>query len=188
HKLEDGWHITEDAGRGYRRVVPSPLPQAIVECDAIRALLAAGFIVVATGGGGIPVTRAADGTLKGVDAVIDKDFASALLATSLQAALFMISTAVERVALNFNKPDQQDLGELTLEEAETYLAQGQFAAGSMGPKIKAVIDFLRQGGQRAIITCPEAIATALHGKAGTSIRVRDASSSLSSLRTVPDDF
>lgn len=165
----DGWTLVEDAGRGWRRVVASPLPQEIVEKEAIQALLDSGFVVIAVGGGGIPVIRDEAGKLEGIAAVIDKDFASALLAVELAADLFVISTAVEQVALNFNRPDQQNLALLSLDEAKRYLGEGHFAAGSMGPKIKAVVNFLEQGGKEALITCPEAIARALEGQTGTRV-------------------
>jgi carbamate kinase len=164
-----GWIMREDAGRGWRRVVPSPRPLEIVERNAIACLVRCGFAVVAVGGGGVPVTRAEDGTLHGVEAVIDKDFASALLAASVHADLFLISTAVERVAVNFRQPEQRFLDRLTVAEANHYLAQGQFPAGSMGPKIEACIQFVQQGGKQALITTPENIAAALRGEAGTRI-------------------
>ena len=169
HAENDGWQVVEDAGRGWRRVVPSPTPIEIVEADAIDQLVEAGFVVISTGGGGIPVVRNEAGELEGVEAVIDKDFASALLAASLKADLFMISTAVEKVALNFNQPDEQWLDSLTSAEAKSYLEQGQFAKGSMGPKIEAVLNYLRDGGKQAIITNPENIERALNGETGTVI-------------------
>ncbi|MCD6310029.1 MAG: carbamate kinase [Candidatus Eremiobacteraeota bacterium] len=164
-----GWHIVEDAGRGYRRVVPSPIPKEIVERDAINCLIKNGFIVVAVGGGGIPVIRDENGDLIGVEAVIDKDYASSLLASSINADLFIISTAVNKVAINFNKPDQVDLDYLSLEDAKKYLAEGHFAKGSMAPKIQAIINFLEKGGEKSIITMPETIIDALNGKNGTLI-------------------
>ncbi|MDX1600374.1 MAG: carbamate kinase [Anaerolineales bacterium] len=169
HAKEDGWQVVEDAGRGWRRVVPSPLPIGIVEAPAINQLIDAGMVVISTGGGGIPVVRTPSGELEGVEAVIDKDFASALLASSLEADLFLISTAVEKVALNFNQPEQQWLDELTLEQAKAYHDEGHFAAGSMGPKVKAVMNYLESGGKEAIITNPENIAKALRGESGTRI-------------------
>lgn len=163
-----GWNIVEDAGRGWRRVVASPLPKEIVEIEAIRALIAAGVIVISTGGGGIPVIRNAKDDLEGVAAVIDKDFGSSLLATNVGAELFVISTAVEKVALNFGKPDEKWLGKMTLAEAKNYLADGNhFAKGSMAPKVQAIIRFLEAGGQRALITNPENIGRALKGETGT---------------------
>ena len=163
----EGWDVVEDAGRGWRRVVASPKPQRIVEVDAVRQLLAGGFTVIAAGGGGIPVVADAEGNLRGIAAVIDKDHASALLASMLGADLFLISTAVERVAVHFNTPQQKDLARLTISEARRYQAEGHFAAGSMGPKIEACLAFLAQGGRAALITCPERIADALRGDSGT---------------------
>jgi carbamate kinase len=165
-----GWNVVEDAGRGWRRVVPSPLPQDIVEIDAIRALIAAGIIVISTGGGGIPVVRNADGNLEGVAAVIDKDFGSSLLAANVGAELFLISTAVEKVALEFGKPEQRWLDRMSLAEAKAYLAEGRhFAKGSMAPKIQAIVRFLEAGGKRALITNPQNIGRALRGETGTEI-------------------
>jgi len=165
---EEGWHIMEDAGRGWRRVVPSPIPMRIVEQEAIKALIGLGFVVIGVGGGGIPVVEV-DGYLRGVEAVIDKDYASGLLATGIRADLFLISTAVEKVALNYGKPNQVDLDRMTLAEAREYLAQGHFPRGSMGPKIEAVIKFLVEGGKEALITSPENLARALRGETGTRI-------------------
>ncbi|MGB3346245.1 MAG: carbamate kinase [Candidatus Humimicrobiia bacterium] len=166
---ERNWSIMEDAGRGWRRVVPSPIPLEIVERDAIKSLIDKGFVAIAVGGGGIPVARDDYGNLYGVEAVIDKDYASGLLANSINADLFLISTAVEKVALNYGKPDQKDLDTINLSEAEKYYNEGHFPQGSMGPKIKAVIDFLKKGGKEAIITTPECIELALEGKTGTKI-------------------
>jgi carbamate kinase len=168
-EANEGWTVVEDAGRGWRRVVPSPLPMKIVEADAIKSLIQAGFVVVGVGGGGIPVLEDTEGRLVGVEAVIDKDFGSSLLATMIGADLFVISTAVEKVALNFNKPDQKWLDCMTLEEAKKYQAEGHFAKGSMGPKINAIIRFLENGGKEALITNPENIARALKGETGTRI-------------------
>ncbi|HXZ06342.1 MAG TPA: carbamate kinase [Ktedonobacteraceae bacterium] len=165
----DGWIMVEDAGRGWRRVVPSPIPREIVERNAIDALIKSGFIVVAVGGGGIPVLRDDSGTLSGIEAVIDKDLASSLLASELKADLLLISTAVEKVALNFKRPDQIDLHHITLNEAKQYFEEGHFALGSMGPKVKAVINFLERGGRAALITMPESIDKALKGETGTWI-------------------
>jgi carbamate kinase len=163
-----GWNVVEDAGRGWRRVVASPDPKQIVEIDAIKALIAADVIVICTGGGGIPVVRNETGALEGIAAVIDKDFGSSLLATNVGAELFVISTAVEKVALNFGKPDQKWLDKMTLAEAKAYLAEGtHFAKGSMAPKIQAIIRFLENGGQKALITNPENIGRALKGDTGT---------------------
>ena len=162
------WNVVEDAGRGWRRVVASPLPKEIVEIDAIKALINAGVIVISTGGGGIPVIRNDAGDLEGVAAVIDKDFGSSLLANNVNADLFVISTAVEKVALNFGKPDQKSLDKLTVTEAKKYLAEGtHFAKGSMAPKIQAIIRFIEGGGKRALITNPENIGRALKSETGT---------------------
>jgi carbamate kinase len=166
---ERGWVVKDDAGRGWRRVVPSPIPLEIVERDAIKTLLDAGFVVVGVGGGGIPVVKEEDGNLRGVEAVIDKDYASGLLAASIQADLFLISTAVDQVALNFGQPEQRWLDKMTLAEAEQYLAEGHFAPGSMEPKIRASIKFLNEGGQEALITSPQNIERALAGETGTRI-------------------
>ena len=166
---EFGWTVVEDAGRGWRRVVPSPIPQKIVELDAVRELLEAGIITITVGGGGIPVIEDDDGNLKGVAAVIDKDFASSLLARSIKADLFLISTAVEKVYLNFNKPNQKAIDQMTVSEAKKYLKEGHFAKGSMEPKIRAIIWYLEAGGKEAIITDPEHITAALEGKTGTRI-------------------
>ncbi len=162
------WTLMEDAGRGYRRVVPSPKPLAFPEIDAIRALLAAGQHVVAIGGGGIPVRETPEG-LVGVDAVVDKDAASALLARELGAELLMISTAVEKVMLRFGKPDAEPLDTITAAQAERYAAEGNFARGSMLPKIEAALDFLRGGGKRVVITDPAHVARAVAGDTGTHI-------------------
>jgi len=169
HRREDGWDVKEDAGRGWRRVVASPLPREILELDAVRLLVEAGVVVIAVGGGGIPVIRNAAGELEGVPAVIDKDYASALLANHLQAERFIISTGVEQVCVNYNKPGQRALSSLTLGEARRLLEEGQFPAGSMGPKIQAVASYLEAGGPEAIITSPECLARALQGEAGTRI-------------------
>ena len=167
---EMNWTVVEDAGRGWRRVVASPLPKEIVEIDAIKALISAGVIVISTGGGGIPVIRNEKGDLEGVAAVIDKDFGSSLLANDVGAEVFVISTAVEKVALNFGKPDQKWLDKITLTEAKKYLAEGtHFAKGSMAPKVQAIIRFLEAGGKQAIITNPENIGRALKGETGTWI-------------------
>jgi carbamate kinase len=164
-----GWDVVEDAGRGWRRVVASPMPVEIIERDAIRTLIREGFTVIAVGGGGIPVISDERGELTGAAAVIDKDYASALLANRIEADLFIISTAVEKVALNYNKPNQQWLDHLTLREAKKYLAEGHFAKGSMGPKIEAVISYLERGGRQALITDPGNIERALEGTTGTHL-------------------
>jgi carbamate kinase len=166
---QEGWSIREDAGRGWRRVVPSPEPLAIVEIAAIRALVDAGFVVTAVGGGGIPVVRDREGRLHGVEAVIDKDYASSLLATALRADQFVITTAVSRVCLDYRKPGERALSRLTVEDARRHLAEGQFGEGSMAPKIRAVIRYLEQGGTRAVITCPEELELAIAGQAGTEL-------------------
>ena len=167
-RRKEGWDIVEDANRGYRRVVASPQPLRIVELPAIRALIAAGVVVVTVGGGGIPVVADANGDLHGVAAVIDKDLASALLANNLAADLLIISTAVEKVALNFGKPEETQVDHLTLAEAKAHLAEGvHFAAGSMAPMIQAVVNYLSNGGTSAIVTNPENVARALHGETGT---------------------
>lgn len=165
-----GWSVKEDAGRGWRRVVASPLPKEVVELEAVQTLLNAGTTVITVGGGGIPVIRNPDGELQGVAAVIDKDFASSLLARLIKADLLLISTAVEKVAINFGKPEQKWLDKMTLAEAKQYLAEGtHFAKGSMAPKIQAVIWFLENGGKQALITNPENIGRALKGETGTWI-------------------
>jgi carbamate kinase len=167
---QEGWMVKEDAGRGWRRMIASPIPLKIVEQDAIHMLIDAGFIVVGVGGGGIPVIEDEHGMLKGVFAVIDKDRASALLAANVHADLLLISTAVEKVAINFNKPDQQWLDRMTLREAKQYYAEGHFLSGSMGPKIEAIIAFLEASPHgQALITDPPHIVDALDGKTGTWI-------------------
>lgn len=165
----EGWNVVEDAGRGWRRVVPSPLPRRVIERDAVKELLDAGFVVITVGGGGIPVVEDKDGKLVGTAAVIDKDYASSLLAQSIGADLLLISTAVEKVSLNFGQPDQIDLDQMTVAEAKRYMADGHFAPGSMLPKIQAIIWFLEGGGKEAIITNPENIERALAGETGTRI-------------------
>jgi carbamate kinase len=170
---ERQWHMVEDAGRGYRRVVPSPTPQSIVEWPAIKALVETGMLVIAAGGGGIPVVRDADGTLRGVEAVIDKDFASQRLATLVGARTLALLTEVENVAVDFGTPQQRALGQVTVDELERHLADGQFPAGSMGPKVQAAVQFLHAGGSRAIITSPARIADALvDGSIGTQVLAR----------------
>jgi carbamate kinase len=167
---QDRWHVREDAGRGWRRVVPSPDPIRIVEESTIAALLATGTVVIAVGGGGIPVVSDTRGWRHGIAAVIDKDRASSLLARNLSADLLLISTSVEKVALNFGTPQQSDVDRMTLEEARTYLAEGiHFKAGSMGPKIEAAIDYLEAGGKEVIITDPPNLTRAVNGETGTHI-------------------
>lgn len=169
HARNDGWIVGEDAGRGWRRLVPAPAPREIVELDSIRALVERGTLVVAVGGGGIPVVREADGTLTGRDAVIDKDAASCVLATELGASVLIKSTSVDKVALDFGTPKQVDIDHMTADECRRYLAEGHFAAGSMRPKIEAALSFLEQGGDRVIITQPHHLEQALHGIYGTHI-------------------
>lgn len=167
-RIERGWNIVEDVGRGYRRVVPSPKPLELIEEEVIRRCIQNGIILIACGGGGIPVARR-KGELHGVEAVIDKDRASALLASRIHADLLLISTGVEKVALNYRKSDQQLIDLMTTAQAEKHLTEGQFPPGSMGPKIESAIFFLKSGGKRVIITTPEKIEEALEGKTGTHI-------------------
>jgi len=167
---EMGWSVVEDAGRGWRRVVASPQPKEVVELDSVKALIDAGVVVITVGGGGIPVIDVGQGEYAGTAAVIDKDFASSLLARLIKADLLLISTAVEKVALNFGKPEQKWIDRMTLSEARNYLAEGtHFAKGSMAPKIQAIIWFLEAGGKQALITNPENIGRALKGETGTWI-------------------
>ncbi len=169
-ETEQDWTVVEDAGRGWRRVVASPLPKEIVELETVETLLERGIITITVGGGGIPVIDPGDGNYRGIAAVIDKDFASSLLAQKVNADLFVISTAVEKVAINFGKPDEKWLDKMTLAEAKQYLAEGtHFAKGSMAPKIEAIIWFLENGGKQALITDPENIGRALKGETGTWI-------------------
>jgi carbamate kinase len=163
------WDVQEDAGRGWRRVVASPEPVEIIELQTIRNLIENDFLVVAVGGGGIPVIRNKNDNLEGVPAVIDKDRASALLAENLQADFLIISTAVEQVYLNFGKENEQALSHITLEDARKFMAEGHFAKGSMLPKIEAAVKFLENGGKQVIITTPEKLADAVEGNAGTRI-------------------
>jgi len=167
-RRKQGWEIVNDANRGYRRVVASPQPLRIVELPAIKALIAAGVVVVTCGGGGIPVVADEEGNLQGVAAVIDKDLASALLANDLDAELLIISTAVEKVSLNFGTPQETQVDHMTLAEAKAHLDEGvHFAKGSMAPKIQAIVNYLSNGGTAAIVTNPENVARALHGETGT---------------------
>ncbi|MCP4180530.1 MAG: carbamate kinase [bacterium] len=163
------WKLIEDSGRGYRRVVPSPKPLEILELEAIEILLKAGFLVVAAGGGGIPVVRSQEDQWEGVDAVIDKDFATSLLADQLKADLLIISTGVEKAFINFGKPNAKGLDKVTCEEMEVYMSEGHFAPGSMLPKIKAAVKFVKNSGGKAIITDPEHLKEAIIGKTGTHI-------------------
>lgn len=170
HRREaEGWHVVEDSGRGWRRVVASPLPKKVMEQDAVEELLSKGFVVITVGGGGIPVIENEKGELEGIAAVIDKDYASSLLASSVKADLFLIATAVDKVYLNYGKPNQQGIDKMTVAEAKQYIAEGHFAKGSMLPKIQAIIWFLESGGGQAVITDPENIARALKGETGTLI-------------------
>lgn len=165
---EKGWDFKEDSGRGWRRVVPSPIPLEVIEKKIIQKLVEEDFLVVAGGGGGIPVIKK-DGKIIGVEAVIDKDRASALMAKDLKADEFIILTAVEKVALNFGKENQKDLDKLTVEEAEKYMSEGHFAKGSMLPKIEACLSFVKESGKPALITDMQKLTEALEGKTGTKI-------------------
>jgi carbamate kinase len=166
---QNGWAVAEDAGRGWRRLIASPQPLRILELDAVRILLDAGCIVVAAGGGGIPVVRDDNGAYRGIEAVVDKDETSSLLASGLGADLLVISTAVDRVCLHFRKPGEIPLDTLSVADARRHQAEGQFGAGSMAPKIHAAIAFLEGGGRRAVIGCPEQLEEAVAGRAGTTI-------------------
>ncbi|MCL6571127.1 MAG: carbamate kinase [Bacillus sp. (in: Bacteria)] len=163
------WIFIEDSGRGYRRVVPSPQPIDIVEKDAIKTLIDAGFVVIAVGGGGIPVVKQENNTYEGIDAVIDKDFATSLLAEQVQAETLIITTGVSRVCINFGKPNQKALEKITVEETKQYVLENHFPPGSMLPKIEASLSFLEKNGSRVIITNPESLKDAIHEKAGTHI-------------------
>jgi len=166
----DGWDVAEDSGRGWRRVVASPHPLRIIEIDVIKQLLESGIIVITVGGGGIPVVPDEHGNLRGVAAVIDKDHASALLADEIDADMFLISTAVEKVALDWGTPKQRWVDRLTVDQVKEYLAEGtHFAAGSMAPKMRAVVAFFEGGGTEALITNPSNIERAMAGEAGTRI-------------------
>ncbi len=168
-RSERGWLMKEDKGRGWRRVVPSPDPITVVETKEIRALMDLGIIMIVTGGGGIPVARLDDGRLRGVEAVVDKDLASAVLARDAEAEELFILTGVEQVALNFGTPEEKKIGSMTPREARAYLEQGHFPAGSMGPKIDAACRFVESGGLRALITDIATLEDALDGKTGTWI-------------------
>ena len=167
---EKGWRMVQLPGQGYRRVVPSPRPVALVEGEAIRRLFSAGVVVIAAGGGGVPVVAGPAGTLRGVEAVVDKDYTAALLARLVGAGDLLILTDVERVALNYGRPDRRDISEMTVAEAREHLAAGQFPPGTMGPKIEAAIGFLEAGGDRVTIGSLDSAAPALSGRAGTRIR------------------
>lgn len=166
---EKGWTMGEDSNRGYRRIVPSPKPLKVIEADIVKKLAQEGVIAIAAGGGGIPVIQTHNGNLQGRDAVIDKDLATAVLAKEVGAERFIDLTSVDRVYINFGKPNQTGLDRLTVSEAKKYLAAGEFAPGSMGPKIEAAIEFLEAGGKEVIITTPELLELALKRKAGTRI-------------------
>ena len=168
---EKGWRVIDDSGRGYRRVVPSPNPVAIVEGDVIRRLFDAGVIVVAAGGGGVPVvgTSGGGGNVRGLEAVIDKDHSAALMASALEAEILLMLTDVEKVSLHFGGPNEKKLDKLSVAECKRYLAEGQFPLGSMGPKIESAVRFLESGGTKAIITSLEMAEAALVGRAGTVI-------------------
>ena len=168
-RRNEGWAMVEDSGRGYRRIVPSPHPLRIVEAEQIKALVSSGFVVIAAGGGGIPVVETAAMGYDGVEAVIDKDLASALLAASLGIPLLVLSTGVERVAIHFRQPDQHFLDRLSVAEARRYLAEGEFPKGSMGPKVEAAITFLERGGSEVLITSPANLEEAFAGRSGTRI-------------------
>ena len=169
NKKESGWQVMEDAGRGFRRVVPSPIPREIIELDVIKLLVQRGYIVIAAGGGGIPVIWNEQGELEGVEAVVDKDLGSSLLARNLGADTLIISTAIDAVYLNFGEKNQKPLRRVSLLQVKRYLEEGHFKPGSMRPKIEAIIEFLEAGGERAIITSPENLPNAVKGEAGTTI-------------------
>jgi len=168
-QARSGWTMVEDSGRGYRRVVPSPQPLRIVELPQIRTLVGAGFVVIAAGGGGIPMVERSPGVYDGIEAVIDKDLASALLAANLEIPLLVVSTGVDKVAVRFRKPDQRFLDRMTVSEARAYLAAGEFPPGSMGPKIQAAITFLERGGREVLIASPYRLPEAVAGDTGTRI-------------------
>ncbi len=170
-RKEKRWTMVEDSGRGYRRVVPSPEPIEIVEKDTIRTLFESGAIVVAVGGGGVPVVVKRDGSLVGVDAVVDKDLGAHILASDLKAEILLMLTDVEKVSLNYGKLSQVDLDEMTVSEAKRYLREGHFAKGSMAPKVEAAVKFLEAGGQKAVIASLEEAGKAIVGKAGTTVRI-----------------
>lgn len=169
HRITDGWQVVEDAGRGYRRVVPSPKPMRIVEIGTVRTLIEAGVMVIAAGGGGIPISTDGQGMISGREAVIDKDLAAALLAREMKVDRFMISTAVPKVCVHFGKPGEKGLDEITCAEAERYCAAGEFAPGSMLPKIRAMIEFVSATGNTGVITDPAHLHDAFYGQEGTRI-------------------
>jgi len=166
-QMELGWKIIDDSGRGWRRVVPSPVPQEVVQYRVILDSVIAGHIVIACGGGGIPVIQKRDGGFQGIEAVIDKDLTSAVLGNQIKADLLVILTEVPNVYLNYGKPDQRSLGAVTVSEMNTYMKEGHFPAGSMGPKVRAIISFLTHGGKRGLITSPQKLSEALEGRTGT---------------------
>ena len=169
NQKEFGWQVAEDAGRGFRRVVPSPIPREIIELDVVKILVEKGYIVVAVGGGGIPVIRNEQGEIEGVEAVIDKDLASSLLARQLGAESFIISTSIDAAYVNFGKENQTPITRATLSEIKRYLTEGHFKAGSMKPKMEAIVQFLEGGGKKAVITSPENLLKAFRGKCGTTV-------------------
>lgn len=169
HRRNDGWSVVEDSGRGWRRVVASPVPRRILELEVIRSLVSSGIVTIAAGGGGIPVVLESEGTFTGVEAVIDKDLAASLLARQIQADRFIISTGVEKVYLNFGKPDQKALDRVTAAEAAEYIKAGHFPPGSMLPKIEAALEFVRATGNQALITDPPNLSRAMAGETGTHI-------------------
>ncbi len=166
---EQGWTVTEDSGRGWRRVVASPRPKEVLELEVIRDLVQAGSVVIACGGGGLPVYEGRDGDLQGVEAVVDKDYTSGLVAQGLDADLMLISTAVEKIAINFNTPQQKWMDQMTTTEAREYLAARHFAPGSMGPKVEALIDYVAATGGVGVVTNPPNLPRAVAGKTGTRI-------------------
>ena len=175
-KRAKGFTMAEDSGRGWRRLVPSPRPVKIIESGVIKRLASAGVVVIAAGGGGIPVTENPDKSISGIDAVIDKDLATALLAKELEAKVFINLTQIDRVYLNFGKPGQKGIDRMSVKEAKKHLASGEFLPGSMGPKIEAAIEFLEAGGEEVVITSPEFLKDALEGRAGTRITKNQGSS------------
>lgn len=172
---KEGWTVGEDSGRGWRRMVASPKPVRVIEQDVIELLLDSGALVIAAGGGGVPVVHNSKGELRqisGVQAVIDKDWVSAVLAQHLKVELLLISTGVEKVALNFNTPQQRDLDEVTAVELQQYLEEGHFPPGSMRPKVEALLDFVNCGEGKGIITNPDNLSNALQGKTGTHVKAQ----------------
>ncbi len=169
-KMKNGWKMVEDAGRGYRRVVPSPMPIRLVNPDALESLIKSGFTVITGGGGGIPVYRDEEGFLRGIDAVIDKDLASVMIAKTINADMVIILTGVDQVAINFKSESPTWLDKISVREAKAYLAQGEFPAGSMGPKIQAAVNFVEnESDKQFLITSETKLFDAIHGKTGTVI-------------------